>query len=95
MRNSYQAVMGRQNEIMKRAVGFDYQQFEQSALAFDYEGMMAATGFDLPSVRRVQAITGVGRTPLYELRNITRLARQLAPAGYGARIFLKDEAWQF
>ncbi len=89
MQNSYQAVMGRQNEIMKRAVGFDYQ---QSALAFDYEGMMAATGFDLPSIRRVQAATGVGETPLYELHNITRLARQLASPGYGARIFLKDEA---
>lgn len=92
MRNSYQAVMGRQNEIMMQAVGFDYQQFERSALAFDYEAMMAATGFDLPNVRRVQAETGVGNTPLYELRNITRLARQLAPSGYGARIFLKDEA---
>lgn len=92
MTNSYQAVMGRQNEIMKRAVGFDYQQFEQSALAFDYEAMMAATGFDLVEVRRVQAITGVGNTPLYELRNITQLARRLAPPGYGARIFLKDEA---
>ncbi len=92
MQNSYQAVMGRQNEIMKRAVGFDYQQFEQSTLAFDYEGMMAATGFDLATVRRVQAITGVGQTPLYELRNVTRLARKLAPAGYGAQILLKDEA---
>lgn len=92
MRNSYQAVMGRQNEIMMQAVGFDYQQFERSVLAFDYEAMMAATGFDLPNVRRVQAETGVGNTPLYELRNITRLVRQLAPSGYGARIFLKDEA---
>lgn len=92
MQNSYQAVMERQNEIMKRAVGFDYQQFERSTLAFDYEAMMAATGFDLPNIRRVQVITGVGETPLYELRNITRLARQLAPVGYGARIFLKDEA---
>ncbi|MGI6345311.1 MAG: 2-amino-4-oxopentanoate thiolase subunit OrtB [Bacillota bacterium] len=90
--NSYQAVMARNNEIMKQAVGLDYRQFEQSAIAFDYEGMMAATGFDLAKVRSVQQETGVGNTPLLELRNITRLARKLAAPGYGARIFLKDEA---
>ncbi len=92
MPSSYQSVMARQNEIMKKAIGFDYQQFEQSAIAFDYEGMMAATGYDLASVRRIQAETGVGQTPLLELKNITRLARQLAPPAFGARIFLKDEA---
>ena len=92
MPNSYATVMARQNEIMKQAVGFDYQQFEQTAIAFDYEGMMQATGFDLATVRQIQAATGVGETPLYELRNITRLARQLAPAGCGASIWLKDEA---
>ncbi|MCK5780568.1 MAG: PLP-dependent lyase/thiolase, partial [Psychrilyobacter sp.] len=34
----------------------------------------------------------VGNTPMYELRNLTNLARKLAPTGKGARIFLKDEA---
>lgn len=92
MDNVYQAVMNRKIEIMKRAVGFDYTRFELSELAFDYEAMMAATGFDLAEVRRVQRQTGVGQTPLLELKNITRLVRKLAEPGFGARLLLKDEA---
>ena len=34
----------------------------------------------------------VGNTPLVELKNITKYARKFAKPGYGARIFLKDEA---
>jgi len=34
----------------------------------------------------------VGNTPLVELQNITKYARKYAKPGYGARIFLKDEA---
>lgn len=37
--------------------------------------------------------TGVGNTPILELRNLTKLARKFAPPeGKGARIFIKDEA---
>ena len=43
--NSYSAVMARKNEIMKAAVGMDYDAFESGSIAFDYEGMMAATGY--------------------------------------------------
>lgn len=34
----------------------------------------------------------MGNTPIIELRNITVLARKCAKPGYGARIFIKDEA---
>lgn len=90
--NSYSAVMSRKNEIMKRAVGIDYDRFETGSIAFDYERMMEETGYNLDEIRKIQAETGVGNTPLLELKNLTGLARQIAPEGKGARIFIKDEA---
>ena len=90
--NSYQAVMARKNEIMKAAVGVDYGVYESGSIAFDYEGMMAATGYSLEDVQAIQRGFCVGGTPLMELKNLTALARKLAPKGYGARIFVKDEA---
>ncbi len=89
---SYQAVMDRRGEIMKRAVGIDYEKFERTPVAFDYESMMREVGYSLDQVRDIQTETGIGNTPLLELKNISKLARQLAPKGKGARIFLKDEA---
>ena len=55
--NSYAAVMARKNEIMKRAVGMDYDLFESGSIAFDYEAMMAATGYTLDAVRKIQMQT--------------------------------------
>lgn len=89
---SYIAVMARRNEVMKRSVGIDYEQFEISPLAFDYEQLMATTGYSLDDVYAIQRETQVGNTPLVELNNITTLARQLSAKGKGARIFVKDEA---
>ncbi len=89
---SYQAVMGRRNEIMQAAVGVDYQQFERANIAFDYEGMMRETGYTLEQIQDIQRAVGIGNTPLLELKNITALGRKIAPAGKGARIFVKDEA---
>ncbi|MCI2424739.1 PLP-dependent lyase/thiolase [Candidatus Acetothermia bacterium] len=89
---SYLAVMARRNEVMKRSVGIDYEEFEISPLAFDYERLMATTGYSLDDVYAIQRETQVGNTPLVELKNLTALARQLAPSGKGARIFIKDEA---
>ena len=90
--NSYGAVMARKNEIMRSAVGMDYSKFESGSIAFDYEGMMAATGYTLDEIMRIQRMFSVGNTPLIELKNLTTLARKLAPKGKGARIFIKDEA---
>lgn len=89
---SYLGVMERKNEIMKKAVGIDYQRFESSPLVFDYEKMMKEVGYDLETIRQIQRETGVGQTPLLELQNITKLVRKTSKPGYGARIFLKDEA---
>ncbi len=91
MNNSYEAVMSRKNEIMKKAVGIDYSKFESGTIAFDFEKMMHETGYTLEEMQRIQGETGVGNTPIYELRNLTELARKCAPEGKGARIFLKDE----
>ena len=89
---SYDAVMARRPEIMKKAVGIDYEEFESGNIKFDFERMMKETGYTLQEIIEIQESTGVGHTPLYELKNLTKLARSFAPEGKGARIFLKDEA---
>ena len=89
---SYTSVMGRSAQIMKKALGMSYDDFMITPLAFDYEKMMGEVGYTLDEIQRIQQETGVGQTPLLELRNITALARKLAPKGKGARIFIKDEA---
>ena len=70
--NSYAAIMARKNEIIRNSVGMDYESFEKPGIGFDYEAMMAATGYTLPELQRVQALFSVGNTPLIELRNLTR-----------------------
>jgi cysteine synthase len=89
---SYDAVMARRGEIMKKALGLEYDEFILSDIAFDYEGMMERAGYSLEEVRQIQQQAGVGNTPLLELKNITQLVRQTSKKGYGARILLKDEA---
>ncbi len=89
---SYTALMERRNEIMKRAVGIDYEEFARTPVAFDYERMMEKVGYSLEEIRKIQFAANVGNTPLLELKNLTRLARKLAAPGKGARIFIKDEA---
>jgi cysteine synthase len=92
MGSDYKTLMDRKNEIMKKAIGIDYSAFETGTLAFDYERMMREVGYTLKEIREIQSQTGVGNTPLLELKNMTRLVRKIASAGKGARIFLKDEA---
>ncbi len=89
---SYAGVMARRPEIMKQAAGLDFSVFESGSIAFDYERMMREAGFSIEEIQKIQLDHGVGNTPVIELRNLTALARKLAPAGKGARIFIKDEA---
>lgn len=88
----YDSVMGRSNEIMKKALGLDYNDFESGSVAFDYEALMKSTGYTLDEIARIQSEHAVGNTPLIELRNLSALSRRYAKPGYGARIFAKDEA---
>ena len=89
---SFSAVMARKGEIIRAAVGVDYRAFESGSIAFDYEAMMASTGYTLEDVAEIQRGFAIGNTPLIELKNITALVRKLSKPGYGARIFVKDEA---
>lgn len=89
---SYGAVMARRTEILRRSTGIDYEAFRRGRFAFDYEEMMARTGYSLDETRAIQAAANVGDTPLLELTNLTRLVRTMAPPGQGARLFIKDEA---
>ncbi|AHC14428.1 2-amino-4-oxopentanoate thiolase subunit OrtB [Salinispira pacifica] len=90
--NSYQEVMARKSEIMRSSVGIDYGKYARGRLAFDYEGMLADTGYAIDDIRRIQRQVAVGNTPLVELKNLSAIARSLARPGMGARIFVKDEA---
>lgn len=89
---SYKAVMARQNDIIRHAVGLDYDQFERPDHTFDYEGLMGSVPYTIEEI--VQILNGlhVGNTPLVYLDNMTALARKVAPAGKGAQIYVKDEA---
>ena len=88
----YKSVMARSNEIMKKALGIDYTEFESGSVAFDYEALLRAPCYSLEEVQKIQAAYGVGNTPLLELRHLSELSRRYAKPGYGARIFTKDEA---
>lgn len=89
---SYSSVMGRRLEIMKKAVGIDYSEFEYDGIGFDYEKMMRETGYTLEEMQQIQYNYAVGNTPIIELKNLTKLSRKMAGKGKGARIFIKDEA---
>ena len=89
---SYSAINARKNDIIRNAMKIDYDEFEYKGVGFDYEGMMGKIGYSMDEMRKIQLSHGVGNTPLIEMRNLTALARKYAPAGKGARIFIKDEA---
>jgi hypothetical protein len=88
--DAYQAIMALRPEIMRASVGIDYARYNTGVLAFDYERLLADTGYDVEAAAAVQRRTAVGDTPLVELHNITELLRTVAPPGKGARLFLKD-----
>ncbi|MGD8587188.1 MAG: 2-amino-4-oxopentanoate thiolase subunit OrtB [Chromatiales bacterium] len=91
-RLDYQAMLEQRSEIMRRSVGIDYDRYQTGVLAFDYERLLADTGYDIQAVRAVQQATAVGDTPLVELHHLTALVRRIAGPGKGARILVKDEA---
>ena len=82
----------RRNEIIKKSVQLDYNFYENEGIGFDYEKMMSTTNLSFEDICRIQYDSGVGNTPFRELKNITEYARKFSKEGYGARIFLKDEA---
>ena len=88
----YEQVMSRREEILDKALGIDFEKYELEGIAFDYEKFMEESAYSLEETTRIQIENGVGNTPLVELKNFSALARKYAQPGYGARIFIKDEA---
>jgi len=86
MATRFDAIMARRGEIMRKALGMDYSEFELSPIAFDYERMMTAHGYSLDDIVGIQTRAGVGNTPLLELKNLTDLVRSISAPGQGARI---------
>ena len=90
--SDYDKILARKDEIMKQSIGLDYAKYEYGTIAFDYEALMNENNYSFEQVKQIQTSNMVGNTPLIELKNITKYARKYAKPGYGARIFLKDEA---
>ncbi|MBL7205204.1 MAG: PLP-dependent lyase/thiolase [Desulfobacteraceae bacterium] len=84
--------MSKKQEILLKATGIDYDEFELSPISFDYERLMNSCDYSLQEVQKILLETGVGQTQLVELKNLTGLVRSIAPSGKGGRIFVKDEA---
>jgi cysteine synthase len=92
MSAAYGDVLTRRGEIMRRSVGIDYERFRCGRLAWDYEALMGEVRYDLDDIARIQREREVGSTPMRELRSLTALVRSVAGPGFGARLFVKDEA---
>ncbi|WP_205317621.1 2-amino-4-oxopentanoate thiolase subunit OrtB [Oceanobacillus zhaokaii] len=89
---TYQQTMQRRNEIISNSLKVNYEQFQTSPIAFDYEKMMTVLGYNIKEVMKIQKEAQVGNTPLWELKQLTKLIRNISPKGKGARILMKDEA---
>ena len=57
--SGYQAVMARRAEIVKRSAGLDYADYATGVLGFDYERLLADTGYGIEVTRQVQFPLGV------------------------------------
>lgn len=89
---SFENIMTKKKEIVEKAVGIDYSEFEYGEIAFDYEKMMSKSTYTLEEMREINKETKVGNTPLIELKNINKLIKKYSKPGKGARIFIKDES---
>lgn len=85
-------ILHRKNEIMKKAVCIDFNKYEKDNISFDYEALMNDVEYSIDEIKKIQFENGVGNTPLKELKNLTNLVRKISKPGFGARIFIKDEA---
>lgn len=89
---SYNGVMARKTDIIRAAVGVDYSQFERQNGIFDYDGLMASVPYTLDEVSEIEKKLHVGNTPLVRMDNLTALSRKISRPGFGAEIYVKDEA---
>lgn len=89
--HSYDQVMSRRNEILKKSLGVDYDKYKITNLAFDYEAMLDSCG-SIEDIIKLQKEANIGDTPLLELKYINKMIRKIAAPGKGARLYLKDEA---
>ncbi|MEZ5122497.1 MAG: 2-amino-4-oxopentanoate thiolase subunit OrtB [Solirubrobacterales bacterium] len=90
--DAYTSIFDRRDEILRRSVGIDYEQYRRGILAWDYEALMGTVVYSVDEAARIQRERGVGGTPMQEARNLTALMREVSAPGHGARIFVKDEA---
>jgi cysteine synthase len=92
MGKSYSEIMSKKKDILLRSTGIDYENYEKSPITFEYEELMDSCKYSLEDIQKILQETGIGETPLVELKNLTELIRSVSPPGKGGRIFIKDEA---
>jgi hypothetical protein len=51
--------MARRDAIIRDSIGLDYAKYATGAIAFDYEALLADTGYDLEAIRSIQSRTAV------------------------------------
>ncbi len=90
--SKYDTLLKERSKIIYDSVGIDYSKYELDGMAFDYEKMMSECSFTVQEMKKIQGDMGIGNTPLIKLNNITNLIRKSSKKGYGATIYLKDEA---
>ena len=86
----YASVMGRKGEIMKKALGMDFAAFESGSIAFDYEQMMASTGFSMEEIEREFDGQGYG---VFKPAVGEAVVETLRPIREEAQRILKDKAY--
>ena len=55
----YASVMGRSNEIQKKALGLDYAGYESGSVAFDSEALLKDLGYTLEGLSKLPVKTSV------------------------------------
>ena len=70
----YNSVMGRSAEIMKASLGLDFNDFESGSVAFDYEGLMEATGYTIEEIDKTIKSLQKMKEDLLSSENYLRLA---------------------
>ncbi|MBO1001803.1 2-amino-4-oxopentanoate thiolase subunit OrtB [Pseudogracilibacillus auburnensis] len=90
--NLYQAIIQEKNEIIKSSLGIDFLKYKFDQIGFNYDQMMNHYSYSIDKIRDIQNSNKVGNTPLVEMKNINKLISKISKKGYGAKIFIKDEA---
>lgn len=85
-------ILKEQDSIMQRSLGINFAEYNIGNIGFDYEKLMKKYPYTSEEIKEIQLTNKVGNTPLIEVKKINKLIKQTSRKGYGAKIYIKDEA---